>query len=103
MEIKLEDLEVGDEILISSGSRLKYLKVLRPIKEKGFNTHYNRKIYKSVYCSARKENIIYYTGMRNGKPYDWKKDVYLCTPEHNVEIYQNLNGKTIWLIKRERE
>lgn len=104
MQIELKDIQVGDEIIISSGSRrLKYLKVLRPIKEKGFNTPYNRMIYKGVYCSAKREEIVTYTStLANGVKRDWKRKVYQCAPpdEHNIEIYQNLNGKTIWLVNR---
>lgn len=100
MEIELKDLRVGDEILVSSNSRLKYLKVLRPVKERGIHAGYQKMMYKSVYCSARKEEIVNTYTYSNGKTTTWKRNVFVCSPDHNVELYQNLNGKTIWLIKR---
>lgn len=103
MEIELKDLQVGDEIIISSGSRLKYLKVLRPIRLNGKESYYNNiPLYKGVYCSARREEVE--LKLSNNPTYrTWKKNVYICSPESNLEMYQNLNGKTIWLVKRGKQ
>ena|SRR5690349_7702062 len=103
MKIELKDLLVGDEIIISSGSRLKYLKVLRPIRLNGKQGYWNNTpLYKNVYCAARREETV----LRHTKTYpgakDYKRIEYVCSPESNIEIYQNLNGKTIWLVKREK-
>lgn len=105
MLIEIKDLIIGDEIIVSSNSQLKYLRVLRlPSISKVINRWGNSPLYKSVKCSARQEEVNYnYTG-KSGNTRSWKRKQYICTPEeHNIEIYQNLNWKSIWLIKREGE
>ena len=95
MLIEVKDLRVGDEILIPRHSGLKYLRVLREPRLKTKSTD----IYRAVYCSHNSEII---TRVFSGRTYTYK--VPKCTPEdHNVEKYENLNYKTIWLVKRERE
>lgn len=97
MLINIKDLRQGDEILVGRNGNLKYLKVLRP-PQIGKKVHWrtNQPLYKSVKCSVRKEEVQYQYGNRT-----YTKTEYVCTPEdHNTEIYQQLEGKDIWLVKR---
>lgn len=89
MLIKFEDIRIGDEILIPSNSKIKYLKVLKKTASG-----------KSLKCSA----------FRGDRPSFWAnyicKDVYICEPDsskHNTTFYlKNDKGYTdIWLVKRE--
>lgn len=97
MKINVQDLQEGDEILISSYSDLKYLKVLRaPQVGKGVHWKTKLPLYKSVKCSIRQEVFTDSPG------YSWKQ--YICTPEdHNGVIYKDLNYRTIWLVKRKKQ
>lgn len=89
MLIKFQDLKKGDEIIIPSNSKLKYLKVLGKTASG-----------KSFRCSA----------FRGDRPSLWgnfiQKDVYICEPDsskHNATFYlKDDSGYTdIWLVKRE--
>lgn len=77
--IDLNDIEVGDEIIISCNSWLKYLKVLR-IPKNG---------------STRFKCSIGYggSGINHYFQMDCKK--------HDKTIYQDLYYRTIFLVKRE--
>jgi hypothetical protein len=102
MVIEVKDIKVGDEIIISSNGNLKYLKVLRPPMLNG-KLHWRDKtpLYRSVYCSMRKDTKSY-NHTWGGINKDYYYDVIVCTPEeHNKVIYQDLNSRTIWLVKRE--
>ena len=108
MVIELKDLQIGDEIIISSGPQLKYLKVLRPVRLNGKKSYCNNvPLYSRVYCAARREEKEYkesyprYRGTNT--PIILKRKEFICSPDSNTELYQNLNGKTIWLVKREKQ
>ena len=90
--IKISELERGDEIIISSYSKLKYLKVLKLPKLK---TNSWGDYYTNVKCSLLKKT------MKNGN-FEWnafpfEQDV----TKHNSIVYQNLNNRDILLVKRE--
>ena len=92
--ITIEDLHVGDEIVVSRYSDLVYLKVLvPPCKNKdGY--------WKSVKCSVHVDEITH----KSSYGYkDWITKVYRCSPpsDHNHTRYYNLRGRTLWLVKRE--
>ena len=100
MLITVKDLKVGDEILIPCHSSLRYLRVLREprLKRKSQNQ------YRAVYCSASVVETPHTHTWANGTTKTWTVKAYKCSAEgHNKEMYQNLNYKTIWLIKREGE
>ena len=82
--ISIENLLPGDEILVS-GLDLNYLKVIRIGKSESYITSrgINRKRWKSFKCK-RMNNAMLLSDQLDDK-----------------EIYQNLDYKTIWLIKRE--
>ena len=92
--IKISELERGDEIIISSYSKLKYLKVIKLPKLK---TGSWRDYYTNVKCSTRREIFKSFHG----------KNVYITKFEqyvtkHNSIIYQNLNNRHILLVKKKK-
>lgn len=104
MLIELKDLRKGDEIIVSSNSRLKYLKILRnPVLGKRVGWQ-GGLLYKSLMCSSRRDEVTYTFHYSNPKytPKTIKRKEFQCTAEgHNIERYENLNYRTMWLVKRE--
>ena len=91
--IEVSELEIGDEIIISSYSNLKYLKVLKLPKLK---TSSWRDYYTNVKCSIKQEHHV----SKRGKQINiniFEQDV----TQHNSVIYQDLNNRDILLVKRE--
>jgi len=103
--IKIEDLQIGDEIMISCQSYFKYLKVLSsPILSKTkVNWHTKAPLYTNFRCSTRQEEVVKYSYTdRNGNIVNRTEKTWICTPEeHNVRLSQDLNERPIWLVKRE--
>ena len=100
--IKLEDLRVGDEILIACQSHMKYLKVLDKPRISPTKKHWStgQPMYKSVRCSTRQE-ITTSQHVWGGKSYTRTHKEWKLTPEdHNIKLSQDLSGRTIWLVKR---
>ena len=91
--IKVSELEIGDEIIISSYSNLKYLKVLKLPKLKTNNWG---DYYTNVKCSIKQEHHISKWGKQMNINI-FEQDV----TQHNSVIYQNLNNRDILLVKRE--
>ena len=90
--IKVDELEIGDEIIISSYSNLKYLKIIKLPKLK---TNSWRDYYTNVKCSLSKKR------MKNGN-FEWNVSIFEPdVTQHNSVIYQNLNNRDILLVKRE--
>jgi hypothetical protein len=101
--ITLEELEVGDEILVSCQSHFKYLKVLAPPTLSKTKVHWSTKqpLYTSVRCSTR-QDVVTNTYTWNGNSYTRTTKVWRVTPEdHNMKISQDLNERQIWLVKKE--
>ena len=91
--IKVSELEIGDEIIISSYSNLKYLKVIKLPKLKTNNWG---DYYTNVKCSTRREIFKTFRG-ENVYITKFEQDV----TQHNSVIYQDLNNRDILLVKRE--
>ena len=91
--IKISELERGDEIIISSYSKLKYLKVLKLPKLK---TNSWGDYYTNVKCSLKQEHRVSKLG-KNININIFEQDV----TQHNSVIYQDLNDRDILLVKRE--
>ena len=90
--IEVSELEIGDEIIISSYSNLKYLKVVKLPKLK---TGSWKDYYTNVKCSLSKKR------MKNGN-FEWNVSIFETdVTKHNSIIYQDLNNKDILLVKRE--
>ena len=84
--IQVSEVEVGDEIIISCHSDLKYLKVLRlprKVDSTTFKVSLRRDQIGSVNCSWLVNSF--------------EQDV----TKHNDVMYQNLGGRDIFLVKRE--
>ncbi len=91
--IKVNELEIGDEIIISSYSNLKYLKVVKLPKLK---TSRWGDYYTNVKCSIKQEHRVSKWG-KNINVNVFEQDV----AKHNSTVYQNLNNRHICLVKRE--
>ena len=91
--IKVSELEVGDEIIISSYSDLRYLKVLKLPKLKTNNWG---DYYTNVKCSIKQEHRVSKLD-KNININIFEQDV----TQHNSVIYQNLNNRDILLVKKE--
>lgn len=104
--ITIEELEVGDEILMPSLANLKYLKILvAPQKRITVSAWQTIGSYKSVKCSTKREIVNHSYDYTDGqsvlKTRSWSKNEYICTEEdHNEVKYFNLSGKTLWLVKK---
>lgn len=105
--IEIQDLEVGDEIILSCQSFFKYLKVLATPKLSATKKHWKTQqpLYGNVRCSTRQEEVITYSYTDNqGVIHHRKEKRWIPTPdEHNIKISQDLNGRQIWLVKREEK
>lgn len=89
MEILAHELKKGDEIIISRFSDVIYLKILSDARVNKDGS------IKSFKCSYRADEMSY------GK---FTRDVMRCTPEgHNRTRWYNLNGRLLWLVKRDGE
>jgi hypothetical protein len=101
--IEIQDLQVGDEIMISCQSNFKYLKVLRAPRLSKTKVHWSTKqpLHENVRCSTRQE-IVTTNYVWNGNPYTRTKKEWKVTPEdHNLTVSVDLYGRQIWLVKRE--
>ncbi len=91
--IEVSELEIGDEIIISSYSNFKYLKVVKlpKLKTSRWGDHYT-----NVKCSIKQKHCVSKWG-KNININIFEQDV----TQHNSIIYQDLNNKHILLVKRE--
>ena len=110
--ITIDEILVGDEIVISGNSNLKYLKVLKKPVFKGNNSwrkdfetlswKKDAPTYSSIRCTTRQDTIEYQT--RTGAKANYKEYVYEPDiSKHNIRINVDLNGRDILLIRREQE
>ncbi len=118
IKVEIKDLQEGDEIIVATGSNLKYLKVLKnpvlsdkkgcmkSVDDEGYFT-WNREAikYKSLLCSTRIEEVTYkFRGWR-GAPDRFKTyKSYIFEPDvekHNKRVSVDLNNKDILLVRRE--
>ena len=100
--IDVKDLEIGDEIVVSSGSSFRYFRVLRKPRT-GKRLHWITKapMYVAVKCSTRVDVTKQSRTWRNGDVHTWEEKKYVFTPEdHNTEMSVNLNCRAILLIKK---
>lgn len=102
--IKIEELEVGDEILISCQSFFKYLKVLVKPSLSKTKKHWRSgaPLHASVRCSTRQDEVVTYSYTDSaGVTHNRIEKTWIVTSEeHNKIIFQDLSGRQIWLIKR---
>jgi len=102
--ITIEELEIGDEILISCQSFFKYLRVLaKPqINPKKLHWHTKQPLYGSVKCSTRQEEKIKYSYTdHNGNIINRLGKEWIVTPDdHNKRISVDLEYRQLWLVKK---
>jgi len=100
--IDVKDLEIGDEIVISSGSSFRYLRVMRqPRIGKRVHWHTKLPLYTAVKCSTRIDVTKQSRTWGNNQVHTWDEKKYIFTPEdHNAEMSVNLNCRAILLIKK---
>jgi hypothetical protein len=101
MKIEVKDLMVGDEIIVPSQAKLKYVKVLAAPKSTKLDYRGNP-FYKTVKCSIKSvqttlpvNHYRHKIGVKND--YQFETDVL----QHNAKIYLNLNYTDIFLVKRD--
>lgn len=96
--ITIEELKVGDEILVPSNSHLRYYRVLREPKK---NSKTNK--WSGVQCStyAEENRVVHNAGTKYKRVRIYT--IYHCTPEdHNIKkMIYGLQWRSIWLVKRE--
>lgn len=102
--IEIQDLQVGDEIMISCQSYFKYLKVLTPPTLSKTKIHWRSKqpLYANFKCTTRCDHVISYSYIdQDGNTINRYNKTWIPTAEdHNLRISQDLNGRQIWLVKR---
>ena len=105
--IEVQDLQVGDEIMISCQSYFKYLRVLTPPRLSKTRIHWHTKqpMYENVRCTTRQEQKLRYSYTdSNGNIVNRMEKTWIPTHEdHNLRVSQDLNHRQIWLVKRGTE
>lgn len=117
-KVTIEELQEGDEIIVASGSKLKYLKVLKNptlSNKKGYEKNrdlegylswdMNKTLYKSLLCSTTVKEVTYKIRSHRANQAEYfktfKESVYEeDSTKHNKRISIDLNYKDILLIKR---
>jgi len=103
--IEVQDLQVGDEIMISCQSHFKYLRVLTPPTMSKTKTNWQTKkpLYANFRCTTRQEEVLKYSYTNSqGQVINRMDKEWIPTPEdHNLRVSQDLNYRQIWLVKRE--
>ena len=99
--VEIDELEVGDEILISCQSYFKYLKILRLPKQLPGTGWRGQTRYSSAKCSTRRtERDVTWTNYY-GKQMTRTEKVWEFGPEdHNFINYVNLMDRQILLVKK---
>jgi hypothetical protein len=99
--IKLEELQEGDEIIISAYSNLKYLKVLKTptISKTKKNWKTGIPLFSAVRCSIRQDK---YENPHETKTFKKKYVFEQDISKHNHKINIDLEYRDIYLVKREK-
>lgn len=117
IKVEIKDLQEGDEIIVASGSNLKYLKVLKnpalsdkkgwmkSVDDEGYFTWNQEAIkYNLLLCSTRIEEVTYKFREGRGAPDRFKTyKSYIFEPDvekYNKRVLVDLNNKDILLVKR---
>ena len=94
--IKIEELEVGDEIIVPSNGKLRYWKLLR---KPTINPKTGRQ--RAVKCSTNLTREVRTFNSPSRGPQTYNVDSYICTPDnHNFEKSVDLRWRDLWLVKR---
>ena len=101
--ITIEELEIGDEILISCQSHFKYLKVLATPKINPKKLHWSTKqpLYSNVKCSTRVDEVVRSWTGYNGRIINKVERTWMVTPDdHNKTISIGLQFRQLFLVKK---
>jgi hypothetical protein len=103
MEIKVEDLQLGDEFLYAVQGTIARAKVIRPVQQRKAQPTYGtagKVYYKAVKCKVAVEEKVYTyptsTGIRT-----YTRKEYVASDKYTIEKYIDLNHRNVWLIKRQ--
>jgi hypothetical protein len=102
--VKIEELEVGDEVVISCQSYFKYLRILRkPMISTKTHWRTGNPLYKSVKCSTNR-SVKDVGGTFKGTPYTRIEKTWVFGPEdHNYTQYVDLEFRQTILVKKNNE
>lgn len=104
MEIKVENLQLGDEFLYSINGTIARAKVIRPVEVKKvqptYSHYHGRVFYKAVKCKVAMQDKSYTTNWQ-GNTRIWTRKEYTASDNYTVEKFINLNHRNLWLLKRE--
>lgn len=104
MLIEVKDLQIGDEIIISSNSNLKYLKILKlPKLNKNLDWRGNE-YYGTARCSIGGTEQTYQLKRYGGQMVNFRATKYEFETDcskHTLKRNFNLNHRHIYLVKRE--
>ena len=116
MLIEVQDLQIGDEILIPAGSEFRYIKVTRlahPIFKKDKSGNKIPKIdYRGKPWMSSIKGAVSATETKWDTSYkDWSGNIvvrhhtkteYVCSPENlSMQLNFDVSSKPIWLVRRE--
>lgn len=96
MKVSIEELEAGDEIIISSYSQLKYMRVLVTPQVSKTKKHWRTgaPIFKDVKCAINKKQF------ENPHSHAIYHAFDLDPTDLNTIIYKDLANRDIWLVKK---
>lgn len=103
MEIDVSQLQMGDEFLYSVQGNIARAVVIRPVLARKLQPSYNpsnKTYYKSVKCMVAMIETSYSSNW-NGHTRTWTRKEYCASDKYNIEKFVNLNGRNLWLVKRE--
>jgi hypothetical protein len=103
--IEIQDLQVGDEIMISCQSYFKYLKVLTPptMSKTKKHWHTGQPMYANIKCTTRQDVVAGRSYVdRNGITHTIMDKKWIPSADgHNLRVSVDLTYRQIWLVKRE--
>ena len=101
--ITIEELIVGDEVIIPHMGDFKYLKIVRTpqMSKKGWSWRPNVTRWKPVKCALHLDSIT----QKYGSTLQYTRVIrkYYCDGNFNQERFVDFNFKSIWLVKREEK
>ena len=103
--VEIQDLDAGDEILISCQSYFKYLRLLKKPKLSPKKVHWSTKqhLYSSVKCSTIREESVKTWTNSHGQTYRRDLKEWGFGPDnHNYDHFIDLNHRQIILVKKNK-
>jgi hypothetical protein len=102
MLVKIEDLKIGDEILIGANSNVMRARVMRdprPMKTQPSYANPGETFYTSLLLEVILVAKVYTYKFAN-KVHTYTKKTYMCEGEYNHQKRVDLNRKNIWLLEK---